>query len=166
MNPRRQVALGLISACCCLVAVNVGAQAPSMAAPGDTAASHARAAERLLSMSGTEKAVQAQTEQSLQSEIKANPAIASQLSAMHAIAQKYVSYAAIKPDLIKAYTAIYTENELDQIIAFYQTDLGKMMLDRAPKVLALTTAASMARVQAARPEMEEAVRKLMSEQAH
>jgi hypothetical protein len=165
MTARRYIALGLISVCCCLIAVNVGSQAPSSSSSAsDTAASHIRAAERLLVVTNAEKMMDDQTAQMLQNQIRDNPAIAATLAATQAIIRKYVNYAAIKPDMIKAYTATYSESELNQIIAFYQTDIGRMMLDRMPKILAQTQAMTAERIKAAQPELMEAMRRSITGQ--
>lgn len=164
MTARRQVALGLISVCCCLIAVDVGSQAPSSSPASDTAASHVRAAERFLVVTDAEKLMNEQTDQALQIQLRRSPATAQLLAPSQAIMRKYMTYEAVKPDLIKAYTATYSESELNQLVAFYQTDLGKMMLDRAPKVLALTRAATEERMKAAQPELMEAIRNSINAQ--
>jgi uncharacterized protein len=165
MAARRQVALGLISVCCCLTAVKVGSQTPAANPPAsDTAASHARAAERLLVVTNAEKTMDDQTDQMLKNQIRDNPAIAATLSATQSIIRKYVNYTAIKPDMIKAYTATYSEDELNQIIAFYQTDVGRMMLERMPKILAQTQAITNERLKAAQPELIEAIRRSITGQ--
>jgi len=150
MTARRQVALGLVSVCCCLIAVQVGSQAPSSgSSTGDTAASHVRAAERFLVVTDAEKMMNEQMDQVLQVQLRRSPAMAQLLAPQQAIMRKYMNYAAVKPDLIKAYTATYSESELNQLIAFYQTDLGRMMLERTPKVVELTRAATETRMKAA-----------------
>jgi uncharacterized protein len=165
MTARWQVVLEVISVCCCLTAVKVGSQTPAASPPtSDTAASHARAAERLLVVTNAEKMMDDQTDQMLKNQIRDNPAIAATLSATQSIIRKYVNYTAIKPDMIKAYTATYSEDELNQIIAFYQTDVGRMMLERMPKILAQTQAITNERLKAAQPELIEAIRRSITGQ--
>jgi len=165
MTARRQVALGLVSVCCCLIAGKVGSQAPSSGSSmGDTAASHIRAAERFLVVTDAEKMMNEETDQVLQVQLRRSPSMAQLLAPQQAIIRKYMNYAAVKPDLIKAYTATYSESELNQLIAFYQTDVGRMMLERTPKVIELTRAATEARMKAAEPELTEAIRRSITSQ--
>jgi len=159
MTARRQVAFGLVSVCCCLIAGKVGSQSPSSGSSvSDTAASHVRAAERFLVVTDAEKMMNEQADEVLQVQLRRNPTASQLLAPMQAIMRKYMTYDAIKPDLIKAYTATYSESELNQLVAFYQTDLGRMMRDRTPKVVALTRAATEERMKAAQPELMEAIR--------
>src|SRR6185312_15067655 len=110
MTARRQVALGLVSVCCCLIAVKADSQAPSSgSSTGDTAASHVRAAERFLVVTDAEKMMNEQMDQVLQAQLRRSPTMAQLLAPQQAIMRKYMTYEAVKPDLIKAYTATYSE---------------------------------------------------------
>jgi hypothetical protein len=100
----------------------------------------------------------------LQVQLRRSPAMAQLLAPQQAIMRKYMTYEAVKPDLIKAYTATYSESELNQLVAFYQTDLGKMMLERAPKVVELTRTATEERMKAAEPELREAISRSITAQ--
>jgi len=165
MTARRQVALGLFAVCCCLTAVNVGSQTPtSGSSASDTAASHVRAAERFLVVTDAEKLMKEQLDQVLQVQLRRSPDMVRLMAPQQAIMRKYMSYEAVKPDLIKAYTATYSEGELNQLIAFYQTDLGRMMRERTPKVVELTRAATEARLNAAEPELREAISRSITAQ--
>jgi hypothetical protein len=165
MTARRQVALGLVSVCCCLIAVKADSQAPSSgSSTGDTAASHVRAAERFLVVTDAEKMMNEQMDQVLQAQLRRSPTMAQLLAPQQAIMRKYMTYEAVKPDLIKAYTATYSEGELNQLIAFYQTELGRMMRERTPKVVELTRAAAEARMKAAEPELREAISRSITSQ--
>jgi len=165
MTARRQVALGLVSVCCCLVSVKAGSQtSPSSSSASDTAASHVRAAERFLVVTDAEKLMNEQLDQVLQVQLRRGPTMARLIAPQQAIMRKYMTYEAVKPDLIKAYTATYSEGELNQLIAFYQTDLGRMMRERTPKVVELTRAATEARMKAAEPELREAISRSITAQ--
>ena len=165
MTARRRVALGLVSVCCCLIAGRVGSQSPSSGSfASDTAASHVRAAERFLVVTDAEKMMNEQMDQVLQVQLRRGPAMARLIAPQQAIMRKYMTYEAVKPDLIKAYTATYSESELNQLIAFYQTDLGRMMRERTPKVVELTRAATVARMKAVEPELREAIRRSITTQ--
>lgn len=42
----------------------------------------------------------------------------------------------VKPDYIKAYTAAFTEEELKELLAFYQSPLGRKLAQQQPVILA------------------------------
>jgi len=105
-----------------------------------------------------------QLDQVLQVQLRRGPTMARLIAPQQAIMRKYMTYEAVKPDLIKAYTATYSEGELNQLIAFYQTDLGRMMRERTPKVVELTRAATEARMKAAEPELREAISRSITAQ--
>ncbi|HEY8309729.1 MAG TPA: DUF2059 domain-containing protein, partial [Gemmatimonadaceae bacterium] len=86
-----------------------------------------------------------------------NPAATAAVAAMRDVMQKYTSFEAMKPDMIKAYTAAYTEAELNQVAALYQTDVGRMIIARTPRVLALTQAATATHMQAMQVELKHAL---------
>jgi uncharacterized protein len=155
--------VGLISVCVCGIAAQAGGQTPKPAAD-DTAASHARAAERVLVATNAEKMSRGMTDAIYQSMARSNPAASASMTAVRNVMQKYTSFEAMKPDMIKAYTATYTEAELNQIAALYQTEVGRMIIERTPRILELTQAASAARMQAMQGELQRALQSAVESQ--
>ena len=43
--------------------------------------------------------------------------------------------AAVKPAMIKAYMDVFTEDEIDGILGFYQSPAGRAMLQKSPQVM-------------------------------
>jgi hypothetical protein len=48
---------------------------------------------------------------------------------------KYISYAALKDDLVKIYTEEFSEEELRQVVAFYKTPAGKKLVEKSPALM-------------------------------
>lgn len=168
MAIRERAVLGTVAACFCVTSGTAGAQTSvtnsGRAQRGDTAASHIQAAERLLTAMDAEKTARLQNEVPFTPQITTSPQVAAQLSRIRDIGQRFATYALIRPDLIKAYTATYSEAELNEITAFYQTDVGRMMRDRAPKLLSIIQAATAERLRAAQPEMMREIRESIDSQ--
>jgi hypothetical protein len=151
-----------LGACLC-VAPPLRAQSTAAAAT-DTAASHVRAAERLLTASNAEQMVTEQNERTLKQQMQMMPQLAGYSDIMRDFMQKYASYTAIKPLMIRAYTATFTEQELDQLVEFYKTPLGKMVMERMPKLMEIVNADTQARIHAAMPELMQKVQARMMQQ--
>lgn len=65
----------------------------------------------------------------------------------------------IKPELIKLYTTNFTESELKDLNAFYQSPLGKKVLEKMPRLTAESAQLTQAKLQGA----VEPVNKLMAD---
>ncbi|WP_295462124.1 DUF2059 domain-containing protein [uncultured Pseudomonas sp.] len=59
----------------------------------------------------------------------------------------------IKPDMVKLYTDTFTEDELEGLIKFYQSDLGKKMLATLPRLSAQSAELTQAKLEQAVPKV-------------
>jgi uncharacterized protein len=71
--------------------------------------------------------------------IKANPPLAPERDLLVEWSQKYVTWEAAVPELIKAFKETFTEPELREITGFYKTPAGQKMATKLPELM--TTAA-------------------------
>lgn len=115
----------------------------SLAAP----ASHRAAAESLLSQMDMDKVLSQSIDQTLKAQVQANPAIATYEPQMRAFFAKYMSWASMKDDMINIYMGEFSEEELKQLGAFYQTPVGKKAIERLPALLAKGAEMGQKRVQ-------------------
>ncbi|MEY2562414.1 MAG: uncharacterized protein QOH88_607 [Verrucomicrobiota bacterium] len=120
-------------------------------------ASHRKAAESLLSMMNMDAVMGAAIDQMLAMQIKQNPAIAPYEAEMKAFLKKYMSWAGLKDDMIKIYADEFTEAELGELSAFYQTPLGKKTLQKMPTLMAKGAELGQRRVQEHLPELTAAI---------
>jgi hypothetical protein len=79
--------------------------------------------------------LKAAVDQMLALQIKQRPALMPYKEVMRKFFAKYLSYAALKDDLVKIYTDEFDENELRQIVKFYKTPAGKKMVARGPALM-------------------------------
>jgi hypothetical protein len=120
-------------------------------------ASHRKAAESLLSMMNMDAVMGAAIDQMLAMQIKQNPAIAPYEMEMKNFLKKYMSWAGLKDDMIKIYADEFTEAELGELSAFYQTPLGKKTLQKMPTLMAKGAELGQRRVQEHLPELTAAI---------
>ncbi|GGJ89710.1 DUF2059 domain-containing protein [Pseudomonas matsuisoli] len=66
---------------------------------------------------------------------------------------KAVGWNQIKPDMVKLYTTNFSEAELQQLITFYQSPLGKKVMQQLPALNAQSAQIAQARLEKAVPEV-------------
>ena len=65
---------------------------------------------------------------------------------------------ALKPELVKIYTTNFSEPELKELVAFYQSPLGKKVLEKMPQLTQQSAQMTQAKLESAVP----VVNKLLS----
>jgi hypothetical protein len=71
----------------------------------------------------------------------------------NAVLEKAVGWNQVKPDLIKLYATSFTEAELKELIVFYQSPLGKKLMDKMPALSAQSAQLTQKRLESAVPEV-------------
>jgi uncharacterized protein len=84
--------------------------------------------------------------------------------ALGAFMDEHFRYDDLEPDFISMYTELYTEEEIRGMTAFYRTPLGQRMVETLPELSARSQAIVGERLQAAMPELMEAVMEAMQEE--
>src|SRR5213078_1396182 len=120
---------------------------PSSLDHASTPATHREAAIRLLVESGTEAAMVAMQEIMLKQQIELHPIIKPYQDVLRKFLEKYASFAALQDDLAKLYIERFSELQLRQIIAFYQTPTGRLAVHELPKVIELAAVLGKTRVE-------------------
>lgn len=118
---------------------------------------HRAAAETLLNLMDMEKLMGQSVDQMLQMQVQQNPAIAPYQTQIKAFLGKYMSWPSMKSDLVKIYMSEFTEPELKELTAFYQTPLGRKTLQKMPALLQKGAEMSQKRVQEHLPELQAAI---------
>jgi len=120
-------------------------------------ASHRKATEALLSLMDMESLLSQSIDQMLQLQVQQNPTIAPYQSEMKAFFAKYMSWASLKNDMVNLYMAEFTEPELKELAAFYQTPVGKKTVQRMPVLMTKGAELGQRRVQEHLPELQAAI---------
>ncbi len=92
--------------------------------------SHYKAAEEMLLNMKADKYADNAVNAIMQSQMKANPILEQNKENISAFVKKYMSWEAIREDLINIYTAEFTESELKDISAFFLTPSGKKLAEK------------------------------------
>jgi hypothetical protein len=83
------------------------------------------------------KALLAETiEQSTAAEIEKNPALGPYRQVFLDFMNKHMGYDSIKADLATMYAEAFTAQELKQLVAFYQTPVGRKSIQKMPELMA------------------------------
>ena len=120
-------------------------------------ARHRKATEALLSLMEMESMLSQSIDQMLQLQVQQNPTIAPYLSEMKAFFAKYMSWASLKDDMVSLYMTEFTEPELKELVAFYQTPIGKKTVQRMPVLMSKGAEVGQRRVQEHLPELQAAI---------
>ena len=119
--------------------------------------SHKASAVALLNLMDMEKLMSQSVDQMLQMQMKQNPAIAPYEPQMKAFLNKYMSWSSMKDDLVNIYVGEFTEPELKELTAFYQTPLGKKTVQKMPLLMTKGAELSQKRMQEHMGELQAAI---------
>jgi hypothetical protein len=81
------------------------------------------------------------------------------------ILKQSLSVQALKPVFLKVYMDTYTEEELDGIIAFYQSPAGKAFIAKTPQLMQRSIQLMQQQVAEVQPQIEQAQKELLDEMA-
>jgi uncharacterized protein len=135
----------------CVVAVSTHAAEPS---PGG---SHYKAAEKMLTLMDMETVLRRSIDDMLKQQVAQNPGIAPFEAVMREFLMKHMSWESLKADTIQIYMAEFTEKELDELNRFYQTEVGKKMIEKMPTLMGKGAELGAKRVQANMGELQSAI---------
>ncbi|WP_462378860.1 DUF2059 domain-containing protein [Pseudomonas sp. Marseille-QA0892] len=145
----------ILFACCLLGMASSGAWAD--------AKSHEAEAERFLKLAQADKLtvpVYAQVQDMFAQRFEEAKAPASKKPTLeryqaqaNTALDKAVGWNQIKPDMVKLYTTNFSEGELKELIAFYQSPLGKKVMQRLPALNAESAEIAQSRLEKAVPEV-------------
>ena len=137
------------------------------------AASHAAEAERFLALTRADKLavpVYAQVQQLFaqrfaQAQAPANKQalLESYQAKANAALDRAIGWDKLEPDMIKLYTSNFSESELQELMAFYQSPIGRKVLEKMPVLASQSVQISQARLQAAVPEVNKLLEAMTAE---
>lgn len=104
-------------------------------------------AELLLEATNMESVLSSTISQTLDLYLQQSPELAPYKNVMLEFFAKYMSYDSLKPELIDTYTEVFTADELKEINAFYQTDVGRKAIAKMPELMAKGSRIGARRVQ-------------------
>jgi hypothetical protein len=138
------------------------------------ASSHAAEAERFLQLTRADKMtvpVYAQVQQAFNQRFAEHPnkgkeALLERYQAKaNASLDKVVGWDKLKPEMVQLYTRSFTEQELKDLNAFYQSPLGRKMMDKLPALTMDAAQLTQKRLMQAAPEVNKLLTELSAELA-
>lgn len=111
----------------------------------------------LLDAMGMQKTLSQSVEQMLDAQLRQNAALRPFRGVMLRFFDKYMSYEALKPELVKLYGDAYTAKELREIAAFYKTPVGKKSVALMPELMAKGSEIGLQMVQSHSDELRQMV---------
>jgi len=96
--------------------------------------SHDQAVMDLIKLTKVEQQMAASTEAVADAMTKGNPVLTPFRDVIVEWASKYLTWNAMLPEIAKLYKETFTESEVRELIAFYQTPVGQKVLAKLPEV--------------------------------
>ncbi len=137
------------------------------------ASSHAADAERFLQLARADKLavpVYAQVQQMFAQRFAESNAGENQQALLEAYQAKAnaaldqaVGWDKLKPDMVKLYTSNFNEQELKELIDFYQSPLGQKVLQKMPTLTAQAAQLTQGKLQAAVPKVNKMLADMTAE---
>ncbi|QDT05832.1 hypothetical protein K227x_42370 [Rubripirellula lacrimiformis] len=125
--------------------------------------SHSAAIEKFLSVMKMEETTRKTIDQMLAMQVQQNPQMGAFTDVMKSFLQKHLAFAVIKGDLIKLYRDNFTEAEIKELTAFYETPVGRKAAEKLPMLAAAGAQIGGQRVQANMAELQAAMAKREAE---
>lgn len=98
------------------------------------AESHVAAAEKLVALEGGEESYNDGLTRMLDQQTATNPQFARVRDVLESWQRQYLSWEVLEPEYVKVVCATYTEEEIRDIIAFYETEAGEKLLQKGTDV--------------------------------
>jgi len=76
---------------------------------------------------------------------------------------KAIGWEEVKPDLVALYTEAFSEQELDRLNEFYESELGKKMLSQLPQLNARSAQVTQAKLESAVPQVNKLLADMTAE---
>ena len=135
------------------------------------AASHAADAERFLKLAHADKLtvpVYGQVQQMFAQRFAEAPSgkkavLESYQAKANAALDKAVGWDKLKPDMVKLYTSNFSESELKDLVAFYQSPLGKKVLEKMPQLTQQSAQMTQAKLESAVPVVNKLLEDMTNE---
>lgn len=119
--------------------------------------SHQQTAEKLLDMMNMEQTLNRAIDQMLNIQLQRNPAMAPYKTIMLSFLNKYMGYEVVKSEVAGIYTESFSQKELNEIIAFYETPVGKKSVELMPELMNKGAQIGMTRVQNNMGELQQMI---------
>lgn len=109
--------------------------------------SHKQQVDTLFRLTQMEKKIQDSVDSVVQLQLRQNPKLAQHEQVVHEFFTKYIGWNALKNDITEMYLSTFSEQELEQINAFYITPAGQKVIKVVPELVQKRNQLAMQRLQ-------------------
>jgi len=120
-------------------------------------ASHREQVETLFRLTQMEKKIRESVDSVLQLQLQQYPQLRKNSKALEKFLQKYIGWDAMKQDIAEMYLRTFSEQELEQINAFYITPAGQKVINVVPQLVQQRNQLAMTRLQQNIGELQQMV---------
>ena len=129
----------------------------------DTSATHRDAVRQLIEVTHLREVTEKSMEAIMKSQMEQMPQLVPYEGVLKAFYKEQLDWRAREPEYTRIYLEVFTEKEVRDMVALYQTPLGRMMLAKTPVVIAKSNDFASRRVQAAMPQLMQRLQAAMQD---
>lgn len=118
-------------------------------------------AEQLMTAADMQRNYQRTMDVMIQQQMRQNPMLQQFEPTMRSFFDKYLSWSEVRGDMVRVYALTYTEDELRQLATFYQTPLGRRVMETAPEIAARSAELTQRRLMEHMPELQQQIMQQM-----
>jgi uncharacterized protein len=116
--------------------------------------SHRAVVQRLMEVSRVRETSEQSTESIIAMQAKQMPPGASQMrKVFEDFLREHMNWKVLEPEYVRVYLETFSESEANDLVVFYQTPVGKLLLAKTPILMTKSQEMSQALVQRTMPEM-------------
>ena len=119
--------------------------------------SHRQAVEKLFELTHMQQKIEVSVNNVLSLQLQQNPALREHEDLLTKFLETNIGWAGMKDNLITMYMAAFTEQELNEINAFYGTPGGQKLIQRLPELIQQRDRLAMQRMQENIGELQQAI---------
>jgi hypothetical protein len=123
-------------------------------AAGADPASHREAALALCEAINMEASLALSIESEMNRKTTQNPTLAQHRAAIETFFRKHMSWEALKDEFVALYMEVFTESELREMTAFYETPTGQKAIEKTPQIVQRGAQIGARRVKQNKAELE------------
>ncbi|MGD2076595.1 MAG: DUF2059 domain-containing protein [Gammaproteobacteria bacterium] len=110
-------------------------------------ASHRQAVERLFELTDMQQKIAESVDNVMLMQLSQNPALREHQDVVHAFLEKTIGWEGLEDDLTQMYLETFTEEEINEINAFYASPTGRKLIRQLPELVERRNRLAMQRLQ-------------------
>jgi hypothetical protein len=119
----------------------------------DTSATHREAVRQLMTVTHVQELTEQSVDAMMKGQLQAMPQLAPFASILETFYREQMAWTTLEPEYTQLYLEVFTEAEIREMIAFYQTPLGQKLLTKMPVLMTKSNELMSRRLQTAMPQL-------------